>query len=80
MTTRSRRWRESRWGNLTRERLLTSGCRSYLGLEKEYQEIMDPCDKCQWRYGEKDRHWGDDGKLGETLLLHSTVHRCDRLA
>lgn len=65
----------SSWGTLREERRLTTRLCSYLGLKKEYQKIADPCAKCQWRYGEKDRPLGEEGKLGETLLLHSTVHR-----
>ncbi|KAI5481525.1 FAD/NAD-P-binding domain-containing protein [Pseudohyphozyma bogoriensis] len=51
----------------------------YLGLEKEYMAIADPCELCQWRYGEADRPQGVANKLSDEKLLHSTVHRADLL-
>ncbi|KAM0755661.1 FAD/NAD(P)-binding domain-containing protein [Meredithblackwellia eburnea MCA 4105] len=51
----------------------------FLGLEKEYNDIADPCERCQWRYGEAGRPQGPENKLGENILLHSTVHRAELL-
>lgn len=52
-------------------------CLTYMGLEKEYLGVYEKeLESCQWRYGEAGRSMGDnDGLLGESILLHSAVHR-----
>lgn len=52
-------------------------CMKYMGLEKEYKKVYgEEIPLCQWRFGENGKKMGtNDGLLGESILIHSTVHR-----